>query len=108
MRLYTNNKGEWVGTQADAKKLGSFELVEVPTDKPTLLQFLNEYQVGGSDVISAQMEMVQQQPRHPLSCSANDVSSYDVRDVVLNCPKQHLGNALAAIISRLNDQLGEV
>ena len=102
MRLYTNNKGEWAGTQADAKKLGSFELVEVPTDKPTLLQFLNEYQVGGSDVISAQMEMVQQQPRHPLSCSANDLSAYDVRDVVLNCPKEHLGQALASIISRLH------
>lgn len=60
MRLYTNNQGAWAGTQADAKKLdGSFELAEVPTDKATLLEFLNEYQVGHADVISAQMEMVQ-------------------------------------------------
>ena len=50
MRLYTNNKGEWAGTQADAKKLGSFELVEVPTDKPTLLQFLNEKVVSKNSV----------------------------------------------------------
>jgi hypothetical protein len=107
MKLYTNNKGQWAGTQADAKKLGSFDLVEVPTDKPTLLQFLNEYQVGASDAISAQMEMVQQQPRHPMSCSVNDLNGYDVNDVVLNCRKDHLGQALASIISRLHDELGE-
>lgn len=31
----------WQGTQADAKKQGAYELVEVPTDKPGLLVFLN-------------------------------------------------------------------
>lgn len=63
MKLYTDNQGRWAGTQADAKKFGEFEQVEVPTDKPTLLEFLNEYQVGAADVVSAQMEMVQQKAR---------------------------------------------
>ena len=35
MRLYTNNKGDWTGTQADAKKAWSKDmaLVEVPVAK---------------------------------------------------------------------------
>lgn len=46
MRLYTNNEGGWAGTQSDAKALGKFEQVEVPTDKATLLEFLNTHAVG--------------------------------------------------------------
>ena len=46
MKLYTDNQGRWAGTQADAKKFGEFEQVEVPTDKPTLLEFLNAHKVG--------------------------------------------------------------
>lgn len=105
MRLYTDHKGNWAGTQADAKQFGEYEQVEVPTDKPTLLEFLNEYQVGAADVISAQMEMVQQKT-HPLSCSANP-NVYDVRDAVLNCDRKDLGAALTAIISRLHDEVEE-
>ena len=45
MKLYTDNQGRWAGTQADAKKFGEFEQVEVPTDKPTLLEFINDHKV---------------------------------------------------------------
>jgi hypothetical protein len=45
MKLYVNAKGEWVGTQADAKRIGA-ELVEVPTDKPSLIEFLNNREVS--------------------------------------------------------------
>jgi hypothetical protein len=45
MRLYTNRKGNWAGTQADAKKMGGFFCVDVPTIKPELLNFLNLYNV---------------------------------------------------------------
>jgi len=41
MRLYRTYDGQWAGTQADAKKLGKFKQVEVPTDKAGLLDFLN-------------------------------------------------------------------
>jgi hypothetical protein len=104
MKLYTDNKGSWTGTQSDAKQLGEYEQVEVPTDKPTLLEFLNEYQVGAADVVSAQMEMVQQKT-HPLSCSGKPTHWWDVRDVVLNCDRKHLGAALGAIISRIHDEM---
>lgn len=46
MRLYRTYDGQWAGTQADAKKLGKFEQIEVPTDKAGLLDFLN----GNKDV----------------------------------------------------------
>ena len=53
MKLYTNNKGEWAGTQADARKRfkNDMRIIEVPTDKPSLLAFLNENQVGSFDVL---------------------------------------------------------
>jgi hypothetical protein len=40
MKLYTNAKGQWVGTQAEAKTIGA-EMTDVPTDKPSLLAWLN-------------------------------------------------------------------
>jgi len=43
MKLYVNSKGQWVGTQAEAKKIGA-KVTEVPTDKPGLLAFLNGQQ----------------------------------------------------------------
>ena len=46
MRLYVTPAGQWAGTQADAKKLGQFAEVDVPTDKPGLLAWLNEQRVG--------------------------------------------------------------
>ena len=42
MRLYMNKQGEWVGTQAEAKKIKA-DMVEVPTDKPNLLKWLNTF-----------------------------------------------------------------
>jgi hypothetical protein len=52
MRLYTNNQGSWVGTQADAKReFGKdWREVDVPTSKDDLLEFINFYAVGGEKV----------------------------------------------------------
>ena len=48
MRLYKNSNGVWAGTQADARKYcgKDYQTVDVPTDKPNLLGFLNLNQVG--------------------------------------------------------------
>ena len=48
MKLYKNSKGVWAGTQADARKYCGkvYSTVDVPTDKPSLLKFLNLNQVG--------------------------------------------------------------
>jgi hypothetical protein len=52
MKLYTNDKGEWAGTQADARKqLGKVRrTVEVPVDKANLMAFLNDNKVGAVEV----------------------------------------------------------
>jgi len=43
MRLYRTAAGQWAGTQADARALAgkAWDEVDVPTDKPGLLAFLN-------------------------------------------------------------------
>ena len=48
MKLYKNSEGVWAGTQADARKMcgKDYSTVDVPTDKPSLLKFLNFNQVG--------------------------------------------------------------
>jgi len=48
MKLYRNSEGVWAGTQADARKMCGKDYTEmdVPTDKPSLLKFLNLNQVG--------------------------------------------------------------
>lgn len=53
MRLYRTYDGQWAGTQADAKKLGKFEQVEVPTDKAGLLDFLNSNKDIGATSLTA-------------------------------------------------------
>ena len=43
MRLYVSKNNQWTGTQSDAKALGFYEQIEVPTDKPGLMEFLNNF-----------------------------------------------------------------
>lgn len=49
MRLYRSKGRVWTGTQADAKAANDgskdFEEIEVPTDKPSLMKWLNEFDV---------------------------------------------------------------
>ena len=48
MKLYTNNKGDWVGTQVQARKQfrNEMRIIEVPVDKTNLMAFLNDNKVG--------------------------------------------------------------
>lgn len=48
MKLYRSKGSIWTGTQADAKAAQGgtdYETIEVPTDKPSLLTWLNEFDV---------------------------------------------------------------
>lgn len=48
MKLYRSKGSIWTGTQADAKAAqggNDYESIEVPTDKPSLLTWLNEFDV---------------------------------------------------------------
>ncbi len=124
MRLYTNNQGSWVGTQADAKREFGFKNewreVDVPTDKSNLLSFLNDKSVGGvpsniPDLIKKNELESEQPDTHGQSCSGNRevreaaaLNRYDVKDVVLNCPKEYLGGALSSIVTRIYDMEEEL
>lgn len=123
MKLYTDHKGTWVGTKKEIKELWGVTnsilistdyTVDVPTDKPNLLEFLNKHRVGAyvDDAVLDYADALEDfgpapTKIHPLSCSANP-NVYDVRDAVLNCDRKHLGAALAAIISRLHDETEEI
>ena len=50
MRLYKNSDGVWAGTQVDARRMcgKDYSEVDVPTDKPNLLKFLNLNKVGAA------------------------------------------------------------
>jgi len=59
MRLYMNKQGEWVGTQAAARKIDA-SMVDVPTDKPNLLKWLNTF-TGAID--DAAKEVIDSKPK---------------------------------------------
>ena len=73
MRLYRNDSmiaaAQWAGTQDDANKLfgrGRWELVEVPTDKPGLIAWLNAL---SADAPQAAPETAPQSPPAPPQAS---------------------------------------
>ena len=117
MRLYYDQKGGWAGTQADAKKAFGKDWweIDVPTSKAELLEFLNLHNCLRDPNLKEDLSfgpIVVEDEDQPQSCSANheyrDPNAYDVKDVVLNCDRKHLGMALGAIISRLHDELEDV
>lgn len=104
MKLYTQN-GRWVGTQADAKReFGEVNLVDVPTDKQALLDWLNEHNVGG--------HAVRQTTSHDMSPSVavspqSNITKPHAWQTIRECAEQadlkDLGVALAVLMDRLDE-----
>ena len=95
MKLYTNVNGEWFGTQADAKA-GQYPWVpvDVPTDKPSLLEWLNNRKTQNP---VEPPETVTQQPvmkQHPWQ---------SVREMAEQASLRDLGVALAVVMNRLEE-----
>jgi len=101
MRLYMNKQGEWVGTQAEAKKIKA-DMVEVPTDKPNLLKWLNTF-TGAID--DAAKEVIDSKPDP--GTVARKPHKYDfwdnIRDVAENCSLTDFNVALAIFMERVHD-----
>ena len=72
MKLYRNSNGVWAGTQADARKYcgKDYTTVDVPTDKPNLLGFLNLNKVGGY-VVDDNTDIVKLKLQQPSEMSDN-------------------------------------
>lgn len=83
MRLYLA-KGQYVGTQADARKIDkSFEQVEVPTDKEGLIAYLNGWcNVGVHDPLVIQS--VLEEPAGAPAAAVFDkiMSSIDIEEQI--------------------------
>ena len=138
MKLYTNNKGEWAGTQADARKRfkNDMRIIEVPTDKPSLLAFLNENLVGSFDALGSKPADNQLSnmmggnpldsfPDAPLKFKMSHGPDGDVRlsrqnpdshphrwDTIRECAEKasfkDLGVALAVLMNRLDEVADQV
>jgi hypothetical protein len=98
MRLYMNKQGEWVGTQAEAKKI-SASMVDVPTDKPNLLKWLNTF-TGAIDV--AAKEVMQDKPK-----TRTVTQKAHAWDTIMQCAKNasinDLTMALIVYMDRVQD-----
>jgi hypothetical protein len=87
MRLYTTGS-QWAGTQADAKKLGKFVQVDVPTDKQGLLDWLNKMHWNDLEYMRPVTEPVAptRQPSEPAKPREIKQNSWDE----FNTVKKHL------------------
>jgi len=116
MKLYTNGKGAWAGTQADAKKAQlSKEPVEVPTDKPNLITFLNENKVMPPVAEKvAEVEPVEAEAPKPelprwkqewLDKMNNDMTGYEIsiaiEEILGDAPLKDIKNFAAIVIERI-------
>ena len=112
MKLYTNVNGEWFGTKADAKA-GQYPWVpvDVPTDKPSLIEWLNNntdkpnqvewlnnrHHIRVEHLIAETPETVTQQPvmkQHPWQ---------SVREMAEQASLRDLGVVLAVVMNRLEE-----
>ena len=110
MRLYTTPVGEWSGTQADAKKLGAFVEVDVPTAKADLLAFLNDHSVMVNKLKELGYKAPQPTtaPAQAKEIKGGSWGEYNaIRDHLETCDAKALNTALTIISGRLGDLLEE-
>ena len=94
MQLYCNSKGQWSGTQADAKKLKrennglEFQAVNVPTDKKGLLDVLNKKEFKRQEDSQANIDPVIVKSGNttstPLAYIKDDVGVSEIKNVFDN------------------------
>ena len=98
MRLYMNKQGEWVGTQAEAKKI-SASMVDVPVDKPNLLKWLNTF-TGAID--DAAKEVIQDKP-NPGRVTQKAHAWETIRECAQKASIDDMTVALAILMDRVQD-----
>ena len=108
MRLYTTPKGQWAGTQADAKKLGAYVEYDVPTNKADLLVFLNKYKVNdyAHQGYSAPLEE-NPQPAVKSIVTHRERAWHNINRVAEDAPLSELSTAMNIIMLRIQEYLEE-
>jgi hypothetical protein len=123
MKLYRNTNGQWFGTQADAKAAGAdWQMVNVPTDKPNLLQWLNMGAPFEHDLCDAEHQ--QDQPMrwqierdadggaHMTPAKQSNITKPHAWQTIRECAEKadlkDLGVALAVLMNRLDEAADNV
>lgn len=104
MNLYLSNGRTWTGTQKDAKEAGPFIAVDVPTDKPGLLQWLNDrwaemlHPVPAPEPAEPVPPVVSPPAANPTDCPACHRSPR-VAQIVVNCEASMTAQAAIADVT---------
>jgi hypothetical protein len=96
MKLYTNDRGQWFGTQAIAKQRSyHWWPVEVPTDKPSLIEWLN----------ARDARNLSEPPKVETTHTSNDKQHpwQHVKEMAEQASFRDLGVALAVVMNRLEE-----
>ena len=118
MKLYSNMKGDWAGTQADARSAwgkDGWDEVDVPVSKAELLSFLNEYKCldfeatrywseQQVDMAASQGDMMWHEPNSRNNPDA-PINVYDIHDIAVKCSLKDLTTAMAVYLSRIDEEL---
>jgi len=115
MKLYTDNQGNWTGTQADAKKVWGKDmaLVEVPVSKEALMKWLNKCkvvsqahaQIAAQTTREEPQEQPQEQQRSNSRWTAKDLNGFDIRDIAQEASLKDLTFAMSVYLNRLDEEL---
>jgi len=117
MKLYSNGLGVWVGTQAEAKQFDCGpETIDVPTDKPGLLQFLNSIEaiaIGTIDHARRIANAVDNADRHDhgqlepeeQSTPKTVVNGWDLKAAADTASLQDLQYVVYKYMMRIDDEL---
>jgi hypothetical protein len=116
MRLYTTPKGQWAGTRAEAKKLGTYIQYEVPTSKRELLFFLNNYRVkvnsSHNDFATQNVSTLiyafddeKPQPEVKTVITHRESAWHNINRVAEEAPLSELTTAMRIIMNRLDEEI---
>ena len=108
MRFYTTPKGQWAGTQADAKKLGAYMEYDVPTNKSGLMDFLNRHGVNEYTVRGYSEPLEENlQPAVNSIATHRESAWHNINRVAEEAPLSELTTAMNIIMLRIQEYLEE-
>ena len=126
MKLYSNMKGDWAGTQADARSAwgkDGWDEVDVPVSKAELLSFLNEYKCLDFEATSywseQQVDDALEDEIQTMAASQVDnwdsyrrrtsweapINKYSIHDIAASASLKDLTQAMAVYLNRIDEEL---
>jgi len=100
MKLYTNVKGQWVGTQYEARKIDAWQ-TDVPTDKPSLLAWLNDKNEFWQSIGEQHADQTGSLP----TASEPPATRWDIRAAADTASLQDLQYVVYKYMMRIDDEL---